>query len=196
MKKILKRVDKKIFTKNFIILCFVMGVFLAIDQFTKLALFAKISPDKICHNIQNRYVVDKGLIGTRLVTNTGMFSSLGANVVPYWGVQTLTSIVFIFLVFGALISKKTLTAVGFSLMAAGAFGNILDRFMLTYELDGKIYHYVRDWIYHPKMDRGTYNLADVEVVLGSILTATSIIINLFKEEKKENSKINKNKKIK
>ncbi|TCG10902.1 hypothetical protein C4B25_02755 [Mycoplasma todarodis] len=169
--------------RNAIILVFTLSIFIGIDQFTKIYAFSKSTPEVI-DSLGNRAVlVSEGkLFGMRLVTNTGMFSSLGEGTIPYGGVQTITSLIAILVILSALFSKNKIMVFGFSLIASGALGNIMDRYML---IDTNGGHYVRDWIYNPGHDKGTYNIADIEVVFGSPIAAIGLLIGMFKDSKEE-----------
>ncbi len=186
IRKIVSKIDKELIIHNAIILVFTLSIFLAIDQFTKIYAFAKVSPKTIDSMGKGAIFISKGeLFGIRLVTNTGMFSSLGEGTVPYAGVQTITSLIAILVIISALFSKNKVMVFGFSLIAAGALGNIMDRYLL---IDNQGGHYVRDWIYNPFSDKGTYNIADIEVVFGSPIAAIGLIMGIFKDSKnKENN---------
>ncbi len=184
LKKVLLKIDKERMMRNAIILVFVLSIFVAIDQFTKVYAFAQSDAKWI--GLKVGPTISKGkLFGMRLVINTGMFSSLGAGSVPYWGVQTITSLILIVVVLCALFGKNKIVVFGLSLIAAGAFGNILDRYMLISPSGG---HYVRDWIYNPFYDKGTYNIADMEVIFGSPIAAIGIFIGTMKETKNDDKK--------
>ncbi len=182
LKKLADKIDKKLLIRNTIILISILFVFILIDQLTKVFIFAKADPNWKVGIESGRFISEGKLFGIRLVINTGMFSSLGADTVPYWGVQTITSLIAIIVILVALFNKNLITVVGFSLIAAGALGNILDRYMLIDDTSNKG-HYVRDWIYNPWFDRGTYNIADIEVILGSTIAGLGILIGLFKDIK-------------
>ncbi|CAM9110866.1 signal peptidase II [Mycoplasma todarodis] len=190
-KRILNKIDKQKIIRNAIILIFTLSVFIGIDQFTKIYAFAQSGQSWIGDGVSRPQISEGKLFGIRLVINTGMFSSLGAGTVPYWGVQTITSLIAIAVIIAALFSSSKIVVFGLSLIASGALGNIMDRYMLIEPNGG---HYVRDWIYNPFYDKGTYNIADIEVVFGSPIAAIGLIINTFKETKKEDVKDNKAKK--
>ncbi len=191
-KKAILKIDRQRLMRNAIILIFTLSIFIGIDQFTKIYAFAQSDQNWIGDNTRRPQISEGKIFGIRLVINTGMFSSLGANTVPYWGVQTITSLIAILVILGALFSKNKIVVFGLSLIAAGALGNIMDRYMLIEPNGG---HYVRDWIYNPFYDRGTYNIADIEVVFGSPIAAIGLIINVFKETKNED-KVKNEKEVK
>ncbi|NQZ29089.1 MAG: signal peptidase II [Mycoplasmatales bacterium] len=191
--KIIKKIDKQKMMQNAIILIFTLSIFIGIDQFTKIYAFAQSDQSWIGDGIHIPQISEGKLFGIRLVINTGMFSSLGEGTVPYWGVQTITSIIAIIVIVAALFSSNKTMAFGFSLIASGALGNIMDRYMLIEPNGG---HYVRDWIYNPFYDKGTYNIADIEVVFGSPIAAIGLITQAFKDSKKQTTEDNKVKNFK
>ena len=190
-KKIVDKMDKHKIIRNAIILIFTLSIFIGVDQFTKIYAFAQSEQSWIGDGVSRPQISEGKIFGIRLVINTGMFSSLGAGKVPYWGVQTITSLIAIIVIIAALFSSNKVVVFGLSLIASGALGNIMDRYMLIEPNGG---HYVRDWIYNPFYDRGTYNIADIEVVFGSPIAAIGLIINTFQDKEKKEPEDSKDRK--
>ena len=146
--------------KSIIFCCAFMGFFL-VDWLTKYYLFNH--PEK-----------DYGLIGFRSFPhyNTTVFAFLGVKI-PIWSRHLINfSILFLFLVaYIFLIKKKTLfTTISLAILFSGIMGNSLDVLFTNG-------NYVRDIIFIPWLDYGTFNFADIFAVIGAMLFATSIIMS-------------------
>ena len=102
------------------------------------------------------------LSGTR---NTGAAFSLFAG--KPWLISLLTvSTALAVLVYIILARPRGLTGLGLALVLGGALGNLIDRLFLGYVIDFIELNFIRFPI---------FNIADIAVVSGSILTASSII---------------------
>ncbi len=167
------KLSKKQLFINLIIISFLSIILITIDQTTKTWAFKKGMD----------YYYENAFVGVRLIGNTGMFGSLGDNL-GYPTVQTLTCFIAIIIFTCALFSKSWNMTVALTFMFAGAMGNIIDRFLVDAVPHES--HSVRDWIFTPWSETlkngGTYNIADIEVVIGSCLSLVSIIFALFKKE--------------
>ncbi|MCP4336654.1 MAG: signal peptidase II [Mycoplasma sp.] len=163
-------ITRKQFIINLAIISLTFIIFVTIDQTTKSWAFS---------NYKGGLQYQNGFVGVRLAKNTGMFRSLG-NGIGFAGVQTLTSLISIIMFVFALFSKNLIRTFAVALLFAGSMGNIIDR----YSQPG---HYVRDWIFTPwtkaTSNGGTYNIADVEVMVGSgIMLIYIIYLLIFDKE--------------
>ncbi|MES2093531.1 MAG: signal peptidase II [Actinomycetota bacterium] len=110
---------------------------------------------------------DLGLINIRLLYNTGIAFSLGANLAP-WIIIAATGLVIVALSWYAISTAPTMTGLsraGAALLLGGAVGNFIDR------LDGRgVVDYLHTgWF-------ATFNLADVFVTSGIALFILGTIL--------------------
>ena len=87
--------------------------------------------------------------------------------------QIISWILFALLVCLLLSIDMKLVSIGLGITLSGILGNTLDPIF---------YNGVRDIFFIPWFDRGTFNLADVLVVLGSAITGLGIIIMLLRKD--------------
>ncbi len=170
MKKIIKyfKENKKKIIINFIIFTLVALSCLTLDQITKHYINNKHSSGNWDQNYK--------ILGFRFAKNTGMLLSLGENL-PLWSVQLITSLIAAPLIIGALFSNRYYLCMALSFIGVGALGNIIDRYT---------WGFVVDFIYIPWIkngNAGTFNLADVFVITGSLTMLVSMLIILFKSRK-------------
>ncbi|UUM20019.1 MULTISPECIES: signal peptidase II [unclassified Mycoplasma] len=182
-----------------------LGVFVAlllIDQITKTFLFdhgdvfkmnAKgeipllfpdgsvrfVRPESINPASPNEWTNWK-IIGFRSVWHHGVTILPNPNFKIIQAISVL--IVILGLVLPFFTSKKSrMTFICLGIIASGAFGNALDRFLFL--------NHVKDIFYLPWADKGTFNFADVCIILGMIILIVylfiSFIIDVFKESKQE-----------
>ena len=132
---------------------------LLLDQITKI-LAQRLPPEG--------WTLIQGVLGLRLMRNTGMaFSLLGGH-------PRLLGVVSLLLIVGTffLLRKKQmsiLTRVGLTMMLGGAAGNAADRLTLGY---------VTDMVEPLFVNFAVFNLADACLVTGCLLIA----INLFRDQ--------------
>ena len=110
-------------------------------------------------------VLFPGLIRLNGARNTGAAFSLFSG--SAWLIPLLTvSMTLAVLVYIILARPKGLAGIGLALVLGGALGNLIDRLLLGYVIDFIELSFIRFPI---------FNIADIAVVSGSILTASSII---------------------
>ncbi|MHA7177958.1 signal peptidase II [Arthrobacter sp. Sr24] len=112
--------------------------------------------------LSNGATTDLGLINFRLLYNTGVAFSVGADL-PAWVIITVTGLIIVALTWYAVSSAPSMGRIsrtGATLMLGGAVGNFIDR------LDGRgVVDYLHTgWF-------ATFNLADVFVTAGVVLYA-------------------------
>lgn len=146
------------------------------DQISKTVVRNSIEPFERIEVIKDNFVLTK-------VENTGAAYSLGSNLSPFLKIlilQVLPILVLLFLLRQILIktnhSKETI--VGFAFIIGGGIGNLFDRI---------VYGSVTDFLI---LDLGIikteiFNMADVSIMIGSILVLLSAIFSkkgsFFKE---------------
>ncbi|WP_109299014.1 signal peptidase II [Aquimarina sp. AU474] len=163
---------------SFILLLVLLNV--SCDQISKNVVRKTIEPYERIQVFQDNFLLTK-------VENTGAAYSLGSNLSPVLKIiflQIVPILVLLFLLRQILIktnySKETI--IGFAFIIGGGIGNLFDRIM---------YGSVTDFLI---LDLGIikteiFNMADVSVMLGSILVLSSAIFNkkdsFFKEKQHE-----------
>lgn len=142
------------------ILIIILG--LIADRLTKVwALNSLSKVDEI--------VIIKNIFGFSYLENRGAAFGVFQNKVFLLGI--VTSIVIAAMIFYLLKYKPAskLLRVSIALIISGAVGNLIDRFAYKFVVDFILVHY-KDVYYYP-----TFNVADMLVVVGTILLAICII---------------------
>ncbi len=156
--------NKKTIIRNFIILFIVIVILLIIDLVCKQCLFKDPGPDDL-GPVQSK----SWLFGIRSVRNTGLTFATKANaniaLVTFFNIVIwLACIVFTFFL------RSMWFAIFIGFIFAGSMGNTIDRLA---------FGYVRDFVYLPWCDKGTFNWSDVDVMVGCfgvIITMLTIYI--------------------
>ncbi len=162
--------DNKSSLKSFSVYVFVMLLLVAVDQITKLLIVSDFA-------LYGRKEIIKNFFSLYYVRNTGSAFSFLADV--SWGIYILSlislimALFIIFLIYKAASLKDFILSLSLSLVAAGAIGNLIDRFRLRYVID------------FLRFDFGSYtfpifNFADMCAVVGTFLV---IFLFIFKEKK-------------
>jgi len=157
------KLTKKQIIRNTIIFIGIYFVLFLFDFLTKHFIFIKDSTT----------VNDYRWIGFRSFPNysTTIFSFLNITLSSTWhNVIGFTLLILVSLL--TIFSKNILSTIALSMLSAGVAGNVIDR---------AYYGYVRDVIFTPWHDKGTFNIADVVTIAGSGLFAISSIIQIFKK---------------
>jgi len=157
------KLTKKQIIRNTIIFLITFTFLFTFDFLTKQFIFVK---DSTKYN-------DYGWIGFRSFSNksTTIFSFLNINLSSVWH-NVIGVTILICVSMPILFSKNILTTIALSTLSAGVAGNVIDR---------AHYGYVRDVIFTPWQDKGTFNIADVVTIVGSGLFAISSVIQIFKK---------------
>lgn len=113
-------------------------------------------------------------------TSTTFLDTIGKSM-PHWASITLDYVLLIIFTVALFFIKKKWYSIALAVLLAGVIGNTLD---------ASIFHGVRNVMFIPYNDSGTFNFADIFIVVGSIMLAVLIIWGLFKDWK--NSKQAKN----
>ena len=141
------------------------------DQITKNSAREKLNYHEKVSVINDKFVLTK-------VENTGAALSLGENLPPILKsifLQILPLIVLMFLFRWILVHKDIpiLNVVAFSFILGGGIGNIYDRILYDSVTD---FMYIEIGFLHT----GIFNMADVSVVVGSLLLFLSYFIETLK----------------
>ena len=161
--------DKKYLTK-----------ILTIFSFILLDLLSKIFFEKYFTLGHEEFSILFGLIQFTYVQNTGAaFGSFSDSTI----FLTIISAIFVIaiVVFDVYYKKQNyLYAFSFSLIVAGAIGNLVDRLFL---------HYVRDFIKFA-MFNFVCNIADICICIGALLLIINMIVTEIKDKGKDNERQN------
>lgn len=148
--------NKKTIIINYVVFLSSIFVLLLIDLLTKQYLFDEKNLDNVTY--QN------WLFGIRSVKNSGL------TVFPNASDVVLVSIINIFILIVCLISlifwRNILLSIFIAFIFSGSLGNTVDRLAFSY---------VRDIIFTPWLDKGTFNFADMDVIIGSFGFAITIL---------------------
>lgn len=124
------------------------------------------------HFLFNSVTGDYKIIGTRSLKHysTTFLDFLNIHLDQKVNISISLVVAALIIVF-IIISKSELAVVGLSIILAGTIGNTVDNIYLGY---------VRDILYTPWLDRGTFNLADVLIIVGLPIAFIPTIFNLYK----------------
>lgn len=140
------------------------------DQITKDQARENIAENEVINVIEDNFILTK-------VENTGAALSLGENLNPNLKIVLLQLVplvlllfMFIYVIRESKISKSNLIA--FSFIIGGGIGNIYDRIL---------YNSVTDFMYIEigSLHTGIFNMADVSVVIGTLLLLLSFLNSEF-----------------
>lgn len=146
-----------------------MIIFLiVIDQIIKFA---------IVKNIYNSSItILEGILNFTYVENTGGAYGIGNNSTVMF---ILVNMTIITLVIKFILSKindiSVFVLTGLGLILAGGIGNLIDRIFRGFVID---YIDISPLIKYP-----VFNLADICVVIGCIIIAINLMVNIIKERK-------------
>jgi len=165
----------KIFVSLLVIFCNI-----SCDQITKEKVRNEISTSETINVINDNFILTK-------VENTGAALSLGENLSPQLKIVFLQilPILFLMLMFYCIIRIKNITKlnlVAISFMIGGGIGNIYDRIL---------YNSVTDFMYleFGSLHTGIFNMADVSVVVGTLLLLLNVIISEINNKRYRNISI-------
>ena len=166
-------------------------IFFAIDWVTKHYLF---NGEYVNWNNGGSYInfTEKNyeVLGVRSVAhdNSTIFSALSLTF-PDWVHYSINFIIALVFAFIPFFSKSLFLGLACGIIFGGIMGNSLDK---SFSATSEEYYqqffnktFVRDIFYIPWLDRGTFNFADVAIIVGSGLLIIHIIISNIREYKKE-----------
>ena len=162
--------NKKTIIINYVVFLSLIFVLLLIDLLTKQYLF----DENNLYNVTNKITYQNWLFGIRSIKNSGL------TFLPNASDVVLVSIINIFILIVCLISlifwRNILLSIFIAFIFSGSLGNTVDRLAFSY---------VRDIIFTPWLDKGTFNFADMDVIIGSfgflITILTLYLIPYFKK---------------
>ncbi len=145
------------------------------DQVSKEAVRDRISENEYIHVIEDMFILTK-------VENVGAAMSLGSGLSP--GLKTvilkILPLCLILVMFVVVLVRKEMSqwsTIGWAFIIGGGIGNIYDRLL---------YDSVTDFMYidlGAGFHTGIFNMADVSVVVGTLLVVSQVILD--RKKKKE-----------
>ncbi|AWX69656.1 signal peptidase II [[Mycoplasma] anseris] len=174
-----KQYNWKTILINLAIYWSIFFVALLIDLLTKHYLFKYHYDENNNLIIENGVLYQNALFGIRSVQHAGTTIEIGLGNV---GLHIISFIIILATsIVSALFKDKIYRYIipGFAFIAAGAMGNMVDRFA---------FEFVRDIVFLPWIDKGTFNFADVWLVLGGIacvISMLTVFIIVWRKEKKD-----------
>ncbi|KUH47218.1 signal peptidase II [Mycoplasmopsis meleagridis] len=175
---------KKIIFRYIVFLSILIGLVL-IDQITKLTLF-QWNEDYTDGNFN--VIFDIGILGVRSIGHRGVtLLPWKDNSIVIGFIQFFSIVIFLLLLSIPFYCKKYPTIVICAIIAAGDFGNMLDRFIFEGGMVKDIFFipFLEKWTGKP---HGTFNFADICIILGIISLVLYFFIEAiigFKEENKK-----------
>lgn len=138
----------------------IIFLIIIIDQLTKFLMIGK------------QITLIPGLLQLKYAQNTGMAFGLGSN--KLWLITIINITVIIILIY--VLIKYKLAQIPLTLIISGAISNLIDRIFKGY---------VIDFVKVELFDFPTFNIADIFIVLGTILLIIFIIKGDFKYGRKK-----------
>ena len=159
--------NKKTIIINYVVFLSSIFVLLLIDLLTKQYLFDEGNLNQITY--QN------WLFGIRSYPNPGL-TVFGDAKIDIVLVSTINIFILIVCLISLIFWKNSLLSIFIAFIFSGSLGNTVDRLAFSY---------VRDIIFTPWLDKGTFNFADMDVIIGSfgflITILTLYLIPYFKK---------------
>ena len=177
--------DKKKYILHAVTAAAVIAVVLVIDLLTK-ALIENLAMERMPEGgtqCQLTTVIE-GFFYITYIRNTGAAWSIGGGSDVFMTVVIVLTFVAVAVILAVIYfpdkRKNLFFVVGLALIAGGAVGNLVDRLMLGY---------VRDFLdFYPfGYNFPVFNVADMSLVVGVIMTVICILVFFFKPEKKVES---------
>ncbi len=157
--------------RNTIIIVSVFAVFFLIDILTKYFVFDPAASPEGHPAIES---ANWKFIGWRSQAHYGtMFLDWFGASIPVWVNLLIGFPMAIAFVLFALFSKNKASVVGFTITLVGILGNTIDN---------AHFGYVRNIMYLPWVDRGTFNFADLFAIIGTPIAILSIAFSIYRKE--------------
>ena len=149
--------NKKTIIINYVVFLSLIFVLLLIDLLTKQYLFDE-------GNL-NQIIYQNWLFGIRSYPNPGL-TVFGDAKIDIVLVSTINIFILIVCLISLIFWKNILLSIFIAFIFSGSLGNTVDRLAFSY---------VRDIIFTPWLDKGTFNFADMDVIIGSFGFAITIL---------------------
>ena len=153
--------NKKRIIINFIVFLSIFTILILMDLLTKQFLFDEFLADSDGLEIQHK----NWLFGIRSVKNTGLTFATKSNAnIPL--VTFFNILILLICLCSVIFLRSWIFSLFVGFIFAGSLGNTIDRLA---------FGYVRDIIFLPWADHGTFNFADCDVIIG----CCGVVISLF-----------------
>ena len=163
---------KKIFSKSNIIIYLIIFALVVLDLVTKFLIQSNMQIG------ENKVIISGVVSFTYILNRGGAWGILSEDNITIWlGVLSLIFAISMVIVNAFFVKEKNaLYYFSFSLILAGTFGNMIDRFSLNA---------VRDFINLDFISFPVFNMADIFLVVGVICFCIWYLILMFKKDKNE-----------
>ncbi|WGI36638.1 signal peptidase II [Mesomycoplasma lagogenitalium] len=166
-KKSIIAFNRKKLIINSILTVSILLILTLIDQLSKNLIFEhKYFTAKPNWN-ENNTIIDYGFIGFRPLMHYGVTSGLERLFGGFWFIHLFSLIIVIVTPYWMVFSKRYYLLVFIGFLWSGTFGNMIDRFMYN--------NGVKDILFIPWRDNGTFNFADIFIIIGAIGVSLSFI---------------------
>jgi len=170
--------------RRYIILAVISGLFIYLDQITKIwatnTLKGKPQITVIENYFHLKYVTNRGAAW-------GMFGNFGTDFrIPFFIVITIIASIVLGYFYHKLEKKQLIMQIALSFVVAGMIGNFIDRVFVTFVVD------FIDW-HIGKHHWPTFNIADVAISIGMGLIVIDFIINRKEYAEKEEKRLEEKK---
>jgi len=168
------RITKRELIRNLIVLAIAYAILFSLDFLSKHFISSLVDSKGIKLNPPSDIrTINLNWIGFRNFHNktTTIFSFFNSLTIPLVWHHVIGFTILALVSAPILLCERIFSAISLSILSAGIAGNVIDR---------AIYGYVRDIIFTPWFDRGTFNVADVVTISGSGLFAISAIVGIFR----------------
>ncbi len=176
MDKFSKKLYRKQTLKNIFIFLIIFNFLLLIDLLTKLIFFKYPNSVEVYGPTQHNLIIFGIRSQAHKTTTFGDLLNINISNLSLIIISLIMSIIFFFVV---ILSNKKKLSIVFSSLIAGIMGNTIDRIN---------YQYVRNILFIPWFDNGTFNLADAIITISALCSLVFLLIMIWNSEKKEVNK--------
>ncbi|WP_434336761.1 signal peptidase II [Mesomycoplasma conjunctivae] len=186
------QVGKKRMIINAIAASIIVFLLLLLDQLTKNLIFTN---EEFIESTKSGFVrvIEWKIIGFRPLLHPGVTSKIN-EIIGFTTIHIFAFFIAVILIISILFSKNYLFLVFMSTLLAGDIGNEIDRYTFLYDKENN--NAVKDILFLPYRDSGTFNFADIFIFVGPIgmllVVFIEAIIKKFRESKNNNIDEKKN----
>jgi len=153
--------------------CLIIAGLILVDQFTKVAIEQNYA-------LGESTSVIKGFFSITYVRNTGAAFGMGAGAADHWRKILFLALPVLVCIYLMVLIWKTrkdrlMLGLAYTLIFAGAVGNLMDRFAMGYVVDFLDFYYK----YH---HFPAFNVADSSITIGAALLLIDFFIELLQKK--------------
>ncbi|TDJ05104.1 MAG: signal peptidase II [Deltaproteobacteria bacterium] len=153
--------------------CLIIAGLILVDQFTKVAIEQNYA-------LGESTSVIKGFFSITYVRNTGAAFGMGAGAADHWRRILFLALPVLVCIYLMVLIWKTrkdrlMLGLAYTLIFAGAVGNLMDRFAMGYVVDFLDFYYK----YH---HFPAFNVADSSITIGAALLLIDFFIELLQKK--------------